>query len=477
MTITVSSLFVSPPRISRGRFVAVLSNAGSPWAAQAGDLFDLIASNGHDPSVWLAVAGREHSYGANRDSVLWRNDTRSWTNARTVRDPSLTNWSIVVDPVRKSEYVRYASVADSLRDGMYRITDPTYRYVREKRTTIGQVLAIWTESEAAEYGAWVVARMNEWEQSVMPLALPTAADLGYPVQVVWADASVTGPYEGVQPEWAAQRKRMGIRWQVVHDTEGWWPTDRDYLQRGNDASARAVIAPDGTVCIMAPLDEIAWTGGSSLYNALGAHYELSGFAHIGYSDAQYRALAALMVFDNRQMQPAPPLRYVGRSGANGIIAHADIPNPIPGVRCNGQWGGASCHSDPGPKFDWTRLAGYINDIVQGAPVPTPGAAIPGAQLDPWDGYAGGNPYAKAQGEPFWVLDPFVDWIKGHGGFWTVGFVASGAFIDSDTGVLTQWFEGGALEWHPENAGTEYAVLRRHVGLEMLRARYPDRVPA
>ncbi len=57
----------------------------------------------------------------------------------------------------------------------------------------------------------------------------------------------------------------------------------------------------------------------------------------------------------------------------------------------------------------------------------------------------------------------------------MGYVVfSGAFIDDETGLLTQWFEGGALEWHPGNA-PEHRVQRRHTGLEVLRERYPERV--
>lgn len=162
MSITVESPFIAPARISEAVFSGVLARAGSPWADRAGALYDLIVDAGQDPAVWLAIAGEESTFGTNRDSVLWRNDTRSWTNARTVRDPSLTGWSIVRDAVRGSDYVRYADVLDSVRDGLYRITDPTYRYVQEHRASIGQVFAIWTEGNGATYAASVVKRINQW---------------------------------------------------------------------------------------------------------------------------------------------------------------------------------------------------------------------------------------------------------------------------------------------------------------------------
>ena len=41
--------------------------------------------------------------------------------------------------------------------------------------------------------------------------------------------------------------------------------------------------------------------------------------------------------------------------------------------------------------------------------------------------------------------------------------------DGDT-VLTQYFERAVFEYHPEYAGTPYAVLLRRVGAELLAQR-------
>lgn len=174
--LTVDSPFIAEPRINRATFERVLKDAGSPWADQAIGLHTLIVSAKQDPAVWLAICAEEHTYGTNRDSVLWRNDTRSWTNARTVRHPGITGWEIITDAVRGTKYVKYASVQDSLRDGLYRVTDPTYRYVKEKRTTIGQVIGIWTEGDGPRYAAAVVQRINRWmaeeNEGGTPVATP-----------------------------------------------------------------------------------------------------------------------------------------------------------------------------------------------------------------------------------------------------------------------------------------------------------------
>ena len=131
----------------------------------------------------------------------------------------------------------------------------------------------------------------------------------------------------------------------------------------------------------------------------------------------------------------------------------------------------------------TLMADLVRPYRAGsdAPVivePGPAPATPRAQLDPWRFDEAAKNYAAAwnKGQPFWVLDPFVDWLLQRGGLATMGYVTSGAFVASDTGLLTQFFECGALEWHPQNPPA-HRVLRRHTGLEVLRVRYPERVPA
>lgn len=131
----------------------------------------------------------------------------------------------------------------------------------------------------------------------------------------------------------------------------------------------------------------------------------------------------------------------------------------------------------------TLMADLVRPYRAGsdAPVivePGPAPGVPGAQPDPWRFDEAAKNYAAAwnKGQPFWVLDPFVDWLLQRGGLATMGYVTSGAFIAQDTGILTQFFEGGALEWWPNNPPA-HRVLRRHTGLEVLHVRYPERVPA
>src|SRR5687768_4592119 len=116
MPIAAADLFKSAPRMSKAGFVQILQAAQSPFAPDAERVYDLIVSKHHDPAVWLAICRHEHEFGTNSNSVIARMNTKSWTNARTVRDPSLTQFELVQDPVRLSTYVRYASYLDSVRD-------------------------------------------------------------------------------------------------------------------------------------------------------------------------------------------------------------------------------------------------------------------------------------------------------------------------------------------------------------------------
>jgi hypothetical protein len=51
-----------------------------------------------------------------------------------------------------------------------------------------------------------------------------------------------------------------------------------------------------------------------------------------------------------------------------------------------------------------------------------------------------------------------------------GYPLSEAFIDPETGLLMQYFERAVFEFHPDNAGTDYQVLLRRLGAEVVAAR-------
>jgi hypothetical protein len=63
--------------------------------------------------------------------------------------------------------------------------------------------------------------------------------------------------------------------------------------------------------------------------------------------------------------------------------------------------------------------------------------------------------------------PFVDYWNDNGGLAIYGYPISEAF--SENGFMVQYFERARFEYHPENAGTPYAVLLGRLGAQELGA--------
>lgn len=180
MTVTIDSPFRSSPRISEDKFVQVLQSVGSfnadplweptpadrrPEAAR--DIYRVIVAEGHDPAVWLAILGKESTFGTNQNSVLWRSQTRSWTNARTARHPEVTQRAhAIFDPVRKSNYIRYQSVYDSVIDGLYRVDEPGYAYRKANAQSIVEHIRIWApgsdDNKPGGYAETMAEWINQW---------------------------------------------------------------------------------------------------------------------------------------------------------------------------------------------------------------------------------------------------------------------------------------------------------------------------
>lgn len=373
---------VAPRDISVDLFRRTLADANSPAASSAGAAYVALGDYQVSIAFTLAVFHHESTYATNPAAIVVNYDTRNPGNCRSSR----TGQGTVISTPR-GPFVKYPNWVEGWRDLSFRLVDPSYAYVQQDRRTIRKIIELFAPASDGNapdaYVNAVVADMNTWLGGAMPNTEPTAADLGVPVKTVAADDSVKGRYDPMPANAEATRAALNaIDWWIVHDTEGTYDTDVQYITKGHDASARAVIAPDGTVVLMVPLGEIAWTAGSSLYNLRGVNYEVSGFASKGYADAQYHSLAALMVWDYQHVTNPPPLQYMGRGGGRGTIGHQDIPNPTPPSDPDycGPWGGHSCHADPGAKFDWPKLQREVDArlaAVNGQPPPADKLVIPG----------------------------------------------------------------------------------------------------
>jgi hypothetical protein len=65
-----------------------------------------------------------------------------------------------------------------------------------------------------------------------------------------------------------------------------------------------------------------------------------------------------------------------------------------------------------------------------------------------------------------IASPFRNFWVNRGGLLTFGYPISG-IIETDDGLLVQYFERVRLEYHPSNAGTEYEILLGFLGEESL----------
>jgi|GEM_PF-2511149 len=439
--VRLNSPFQSSPRISQSLFTRTLTEASSPWADRGAALYQKIVATGHDPAVWLAIAAREHRYGSNRDSVLWRNDTRSWTNARTVRDPSLTGWSIIQDPIRESNYVKYASVEDSLQDGMFRVTDPSFRYVQENRTTIGDVLAIWSE-DGGPYANFVVEIMNRWigaETMATPYdhVIPGLIDVRDQLATAEPGDGVVerGPYDRVPLN---QRRGIVIHYRGVVTSAGAglssfkadaefhvgknWAKDGEPPILGSGIMYHIGIDGDGKSYLMRDLDRVLW--------------------HCGAWPQNSNTLAIQLPLGGDQRATPEQLAELQRI-CDAWLSHTGAPRTE-------VWG----HKELSPTTcPGTLLADFIQPYRAGAlPGPVDDSAVP----DEWQ-----SPYGS-----FWIPKRFVNDIKSRP--WIDTGYCLGPATDEKVGdntILVQYFERARLERQPNGS-----VTRGLIGSELLAAR-------
>ena len=417
------------PRISRERFAGVLREVASPWAEQAGVLYDLLLGNGHDPGFWLAVAGREHSFGTNRNSVLWRNGTNSWTNARSVRAPAHLLGgpaTVIHDPVRRGPYVRYASVADSLVDGMYRIDEPGYVYQQAGASTIAQVIAIWTESESESYTAYVVQRLNEWFEPDIPAGLRGLLDIRQKLGRRVPGDVPAGPFDSVP---LAEKRGVVVHYSgpavsnradtlAVLQAEARYHVGKNWARAGDPAvygdglMYHVAIGDDGMKYLCRDLEAVLWHCGVTSWNrrALSVHLPIGGDQRA--TSAQLAALDEV-VSDWRSLTGTP------RSDVRG---HQELsPTACPG----------------------TLMADFVR------PYRSETVSASGQWFEETGCFVGGA---------FW------EFWRDRGGLPIFGYPLSNEM--DENGMTVQYFERAVFEWHPGN-DEPFRVLLRRLGADAL----------
>lgn len=430
-TITARDPIKAASRVTRERFIDVLETNGSPWASQSGELYELIVAREHDPGFWLAVAGREHSFGANRDSVLWRNQTNSWTNARSVRTPRhmLSGPAIVIhDERRLGPYVRYASVEDSLIDGMYRVDEPGYVYQQRKATSIADVLAIWTESDADAYIAYVVSKLNEWQER-QPLTIRGLRDVRHQLATRKRGDGPAGPFAALPLD---QKRGLVVHYSgpavgnradtlAVLKAEARYHVGKNWALAGEETvygdglMYHIAIGDDGAKYLCRDLEAVLWHCGVTAWNraALSVHLPIGGDQRA--SAAQLRSLTEVV----------EDWRALTGTSASDIRGHQELsPTSCPG----------------------TLMADFVYPYRSGTSVST----------GQWFTETG-----------FHIGGAFWEFWRERGGLPIFGYPLSNELREAD--LTVQYFERAVFEWHPENA-EPYQVLLRRLGAEALVGR-------
>lgn len=432
--VTKTSLFLAPPRISFEGWMRVWDSVGfatplwnttpTPRMAVA-DMYGEIMHAGHDPAVWLAICGREHNWGRNPDSVLRRNDTRSWTNARTVRLPGLSH-EIIRDSVRQSNYVRYHKALDSLLDGLFRITDPTFRYVKEQARTLDEVFSIWTE-DPGEYTDYVVTKLNQWiaeDQSMATAQIP-----GF--EWVPADSEHYRKGRTQAIVGGAQHYSAGTNSKAwLSTTSGRNPYDPDRM-----VSAHLLFHNEPTLdrrgYQFVRFEDTAFTTGG-IVNPKTVAIEKEHLAGAPISDATYEVMAHTWVDVARYVKNVP------------LLGSIDI------IRGHRDWVGDGRVCPDG--IDVPRINARFLELM-GTPV-----------TNPWQ-----DPVTK-----HFIHELFQGFWSEHGGIADHGRPVSGAF--NEDGRLVQYYERAVFQHFPENTGTPYEVQLRLLGTEELIRRYPTGTP-
>lgn len=396
-------------------------------------MYQAVLSSRASPLFFLAFFWHESKFGAL--GVCHDYQTLSPGNTRSSR----IGVKDTVTVPGKGVYVKYSSWRLGALDASFRLVDPDFDYVKAGAKTIRAILPIWAprsdRNDPAVYVNSVVNLMNDWLNGGGEVAIPTQEDIGYPVRTHWA------------AEYGDNRSLSMVNKFVVHDTEGYFANDEPYLAAATApvASCHALIAPDGELVFMVPLEKTAWTPGNDAVAQTSINVEMSGFQSKEYTDAQYKSMAAFFRWCVAQ-GCAIPAEYAAKTGRAGILGHQDVPNPYQG----GKFGGASGHTDPGPLFDWNK---FIQLCKEGAgPVTQPTGDFSGTTASFQD------PMTK-----FYVLGDFARYYQANGGLEFFGRPIS-SMTGGDTrypeAQYVQWFERARFEWHPKEGKIMLGLVGR-----------------
>lgn len=239
----------------------------------------------------------------------------------------------------------------------------------------------------------------------------------------------------------SHRSVQSIDHVVVHVTEGkFWGSVRWLKSPRAHASSHFVISRAGKIVQLVHTSDIAWHAGNWKTNVRSVGIEHEGFTYgpDGFTAEQYRNSAKLTAWIARRA-----LMPIDRKH---IIGHAEVPGP------RGGRGGASHHTDPGPRWNWNRYLALVRAYARGE-VPQKLSVVTQLRTGPLAG--------------------LVPWrAETRGGVRRVEFVVDGRVVRVD-GRAPFAFPGGldtvalgngshVLELRAYGEGTRHDVTRRTI---------------
>ena len=177
-------------------------------------------------------------------------------------------------------------------------------------------------------------------RAAVRLAAATGAEYG---GALWRPASVWNYTDAARPQ------DVPITRIIIHVAEGGFASTYNWFASASaQSSAHYVVGKRGQVAQMVHERDIAWHAGNWAYNESSIGIEHEGYTRSGgFTEAQYRASARLAGHLAR--------KYAIRPDRSRVIGHNQVPDP----NHQGQWGGASHHTDPGRYWNWMRYMEYL----------------------------------------------------------------------------------------------------------------------
>lgn len=185
---------VSAPRISAAHFADVLTQAGSPAAPLAAELYAICVEEGIDSAVALAFFGHESTYGLRGLTADY--SLNNWGNVRTEEtdDPDDAPLNIA----GRGTFVKFASWQAGLRDWCQRLKGP--KYAGAGLLTVEQIIPKYAPSSDS----------NKPQQYIQAVKAMVAG---------WAAGEVASPPPMVTTRWRCINKQ-GVNLRTSPNTKG-----------------------------------------------------------------------------------------------------------------------------------------------------------------------------------------------------------------------------------------------------------------